>query len=419
MPIRGFAGQGLTKKEKAKFEKFGWLSGAGLFKQGQGDKIDPDETTRQFKRRVFKATRGIRGLTGGFNFGRINQKLVSGQWVGSGLFDPHPGNPAPWMKTSQYLTNRMPMLGRVVDSFKYAKDMASQQFGSLFQTRKPFGPANWNNLPGSQILGELGGTVKNMPWRNMWNKIPGSQILGELGGSLRMTQAGQNASTALGWGKQAAGSVGRFGVGVYNAGSTAFSAARAAGGTAAFAGGTAAFAGGRAISAGVGAGMAALGLSNPVGWAAAIVLAVPAVAAFTEMLYKSQEGLKDFSAGMATVFAKSDLNKLKRNLISSERRSMVAGWLQTQSDAFKDKMLFIWDGLFNVVGTIAAGLLWIINTIGGIYDLMMSIWRWLKSWFVKDPKNVDMGPLGNTLKEFGLGHANSLRNPGLFDWGGA
>ena len=362
MPWKGFAGYKPTKAQLAQMTKYGYDPVSQKFNQFKG------ETPTDFAKRIHQGIKGIKGI-GGFNVVTPidAQVLRNNKWVQAyGDDGKHPA----FDKNRKYLSNRVPIIGNIIDMAKQAKDFAktrlTQLVGPLFKT--PAGPG-W--------VGPLG----------------------------RVGVAASVSARAIGT--------------TFAAGRAAWTAARIGGATALRAGAAAGTAMGTAASTGLAGTAAALGLTNPVGWAIALILAVPALAGFTELLYKSQAGLKDFSAGMATVFAKSDLNKLKRNLISSERRSMVAGWLQTQSDAFKDKMLWIWDGLFNVIGTIAAGLLWIINTIGGIYDIIKAIWNWLKSWFVKEPKGIDMGPLGNTLKEFGLGHSNRLRSPGLFDWSGA
>jgi hypothetical protein len=186
---------------------------------------------------------------------------------------------------------------------------------------------------------------------------------------------------------------------------------------------------GAGARAGLGAGMATLGLSNPAGWAVTIALAIPAIAGFTSMLYKSQEALKDFSGGMARTFAKSEIREFKRNLASARSRERVTGWLGEQSEQWKDNMRPLWDLLFNVLGSILAGIMWLVNTIIGfftkIFDTIRWAWNKLPDWItggdMEDPAKkaaADLGPFGNLLREFGAGRADKWQDKTLFNWGG-
>ena len=159
----------------------------------------------------------------------------------------------------------------------------------------------------------------------------------------------------------------------------------------------------------------------------AIAAAIPAIAGFTEMLYKSQDGLKNFNGHMAQIFARSEVNKIQRNIRSGESRATVTGWLQYQSDALKENLRPMWDRLYNILGAILAGLMAIINLLAtlvkvseyaanpwkAVRDVIGGLWDWAKGiWGTK----ADLGPLGNTLREFGEGRANKYLDDSIFKW---
>jgi len=249
----------------------------------------------------------------------------------------------------------------------------------------------------------------------------------------------QNYIAARTAGSGVAGGIGRglwrtasgFGVSTVGAGvrgtKAAWTAARAAGHGAISARAIAGFRGARA---GIGAGMAALGLSNPLGWTLTILSATTAVAKFTEALYKSQEHLKEFSGGMARVFMRSEVAGFKRDLASAKNRETVSGWLQWNTDTLKDQLRPLWDFLYNVLGAILSGLMLLVNAVVWviakpiqlIYDLIKWIWDSLPNWITGKKKfegnDDDFGPFGNLLREFGHGRSDKWQEKALFNWGG-
>lgn len=180
--------------------------------------------------------------------------------------------------------------------------------------------------------------------------------------------------------------------------------------------------------------MAALGLSNPVGWAVLAATAIPAAIAalvgFSNAVYKSQEALKEFSGGMARTFAKSEIREFKRNLASAKAREGSTAWLGDETEKFKDTMRPVWDTLFNIMANILAAIMHIINWIASamtkIGDMFRWVWDHLPKMFTKgakmddpDKKLIDdLGPLGNMLREFGMGRSDKWQDKTLFNWGG-
>ena len=384
MRNRGMFGRQPTYAQYAQMVGFGYDAVNKKFTARKGENSDA------LMARVGKAIQGIAGIgVGPVITPSIKKILKNNRWVypdadeldHPAFDDKRKGFPR------KYFSNRYPSMGKIADRFKQVRD-------TFFN--RPL------NIPkGAGWFGKMNPAVAQALGR-----IPGSGLAGNL------------FSATIGKTSRLGPAITAFGSTVGGATLAKYTAMRAAGATALRAGTMAAGVGARtAVTTGLAAAGVAAGLTNPIGWAIAIATAIPAIAGFTELLYKSQDGLRHFSGGMATVFAKSELNKLKRNITSSGRRAMVAGWLQTQSDSLKDKLLIIWDGLFIIVGSILAGLMWIINLVAGIYNILKGIWDWIKSWFIKDTKN-DLGPLGNTLREFGAGRSDSLRAMKLFDWGG-
>jgi hypothetical protein len=227
---------------------------------------------------------------------------------------------------------------------------------------------------------------------------------------------------------------GRIGLGAFpaalTAGKAAWSAARLGGAGILRAGLTAGSAMKTAATTGLAVAGVTAGLTNPIGWAIALTLATSAVAGFTEIMWKSQDRLKNFNGDIARVFARSEVNKIQRNIRSGENRAAVTGWLQYQSDALKENLRPMWDTLFNILGGILAGIMAIINLLAvlfklaeyarnpvkGIKDTIHEVWEWAKGiWGTKS----DFGPLGNTLREFGEGRASKYLDPNIFKWEGA
>jgi hypothetical protein len=346
-----------------------------------------NETHKQFRKRVRNATKGIKGLTGDYDGSFTNQILKNSIW--------RDATPDEMADEPGRFTNLFPALGRMVDGYRRILRFTSNRIGPLF---KEGIPTAWNPA----VLDTL-------------NKVPGSRLIGRAVAGTGRFGAGLSAFTNV----------------VGTAGAGAWTAARLAGSGVLRAGAGAVGAGVRAAATtGLAAAGVAAGLTNPIGWAIAIAAAIPAIAGFTELLYKSQAGLKDFNGHMATVFARAEVNKIQRSIRSGENRATVTGWLQYQSDALKENLRPMWDQLYNILGSILAGIMAIINMLAllmklteyaqnplkGVRDILGGMWDWAKGLF---GAKVDLGDLGNTLREFGEGRASTYLDSSVFKWEGA